>query len=181
MARTKQFQDLSKVGGQDTLMPVSPKDDSVVEGLSRNGETAEDEGRGTEAEMIDEGSEQQDEEEEAENEGEAMRVPLGKKSPKDPTLRQREEHERTHLPYRNWCEDCVRSRARNAPHHKRALEDPLEEVKVPRIHMDYFFMSREDEKASSNPILVVLDERSGARYARLVRRKGLGPTGRWTG
>ena len=43
--------------------------------------------------------------------------------------------------------------------------------------MDYFFMSREDEKASSNPILVMLDEKSGSRYARLVGRKGLGTDG----
>jgi len=43
--------------------------------------------------------------------------------------------------------------------------------------MDYFFMSREDEKASSNPILVILDEKSGSRYARLVGKKGLGGDG----
>jgi len=60
---------------------------------------------------------------------------------------------------------------------KRAPEDPLEEIKVPRVHMDYFFMSREDEAASSNPMLVVLDEKSGSRYARLVGRKGLGSDG----
>ena len=43
--------------------------------------------------------------------------------------------------------------------------------------MDYFFMSREDEAASSNPMLVMLDERSGSRYARLVGKKGLGSDG----
>ena len=39
--------------------------------------------------------------------------------------------------------------------------------------MDYFFMSREDEEASTNPLLVVADERSGARYARAVGHKGV--------
>ena len=38
-------------------------------------------------------------------------------------------------------------------------------------------MSREDEAASSNPMLVVLDERSGSRCARLVGKKGLGTDG----
>ena len=128
-------------------------------------------------ERDEEGSEQEEGEDEVEGEGEEVRIPTGKKSPKDPTRKQKEEHERTHLPYRSWCEDCVRSRARNAPHHKKAPDDPPEEIKVPRIHMDYFFMSREDEAASSNPMLVIVDERSGSRYARLVGRKGLGSDG----
>ena len=72
---------------------------------------------------------------------------------------------------------ALKSRARNAAHRKRVPEDPLEEVKVPRVHMDYFFMSREDEAASRNPLLVVVDERSGSRYARLVGQKGLGSAG----
>ena len=40
--------------------------------------------------------------------------------------------------------------------------------------MDYFFMSREDEEASKNPLLVMVDEKSGSRYARAVGVKGLG-------
>ena len=70
----------------------------MKEGLSRDGETAS--GMMME-EKVEEGSEQGDEEEEAEGEGEEVRVSVGKKSPKDPTRRQREEHERTHLPYRS--------------------------------------------------------------------------------
>ena len=69
------------------------------------------------------------------------------------------------------------SRARTSPHRKKAPEDPLEEIKVPRVHMDYFFMSREDETANKNPMLVMVDEKSGSRYARLVGRKGLGAAG----
>ncbi len=40
--------------------------------------------------------------------------------------------------------------------------------------MDYFFMSQEEEKASQNPMIVMLDEETGNRYARAVGRKGLG-------
>ena len=42
------------------------------------------------------------------------------------------------------------------------------------MHMDYFFMSRDDESAGSNPLFVMADEKSGARYARAVGRKGPG-------
>ena len=91
MARRKQCQDPSEKRCQDTLMPVSPKDQPMEEGLSRNGETADGGGRGAEAEeKVERGSEQEDEEGEVEGEGEEARVSLGKKSPKDPTRRQRE-------------------------------------------------------------------------------------------
>ena len=40
--------------------------------------------------------------------------------------------------------------------------------------MDYFFMSQEEEKASRNPLLVMLDETTGNKYMRAVGRKGMG-------
>lgn len=43
--------------------------------------------------------------------------------------------------------------------------------------MDYFFMSREDAKASKNPLIILADERSGSRYARAVGRKGIADDG----
>ena len=115
------------------------------EGFSCNGETAEGEDQemaGDEvapgggcvlqdaASQTEEGQEEREiaeedkEEEDKEGEEEA-RVSVGKRSPKDPTKKQREDHERTHMPYRSWCEDCGTSRARNAPHHKKAPDDPL--------------------------------------------------------
>ena len=41
MARRKVCQEPSKERGQDTLMLVSPKDQPMEEGLSRDGETAD--------------------------------------------------------------------------------------------------------------------------------------------
>ena len=76
----------------------------------------------SQAEEGREGSDSAGEDEEAEDES---RAAVGKKSPKEPTRKQREDHENTHMPYRSWCEDCVRSRARNSPHHKKAPDDPL--------------------------------------------------------
>ena len=172
-------------------MLVRPRGRPTTEGLSHNGETAEGEdedmsrdevaqGDGcvlpdaaSETEGGQEQSDSADEADEAEDdgEGEEGRMSVGRSSPEDPTKKQREEHERTHMPYRSGCEDCVKARAGNAPHHKRAPEDHLEEIKVPKVHMDYFFMSREDEAASNKPMLVMVDERSGARYAWLVGQK----------
>ena len=125
-------------------MPVRPKGRPTNEGLSYNGETAEsgDEKIAGDAvaqsdgcvlpdaasrmeEGPDEGgSADEDEREGDKEEGGEARASVGKRSPKDPTRKQREDHERTHMPYRSWCEDCVKARARNAPHHKRAPEDP---------------------------------------------------------
>ena len=102
---------------------------------------------------------------------EAGRLTVGRRPVREPTKAEKEDHERTHCPYRSWCKHCVKSRARNSPHRDSAPEEPLEEIKVPRVHMDYFFMSREDEEASTNPLLVVADERSGARCARAAGHK----------
>lgn len=43
--------------------------------------------------------------------------------------------------------------------------------------MDYFFMSREDEKASKKPLLVITDEITASRYAGVVGCKGAGELG----
>ena len=43
--------------------------------------------------------------------------------------------------------------------------------------MDYFFMSKADEAASANPILVMVDEDTGERFARAVGQKGVGAFG----
>ena len=135
-------------------MLVSPREQPTIEGLSYNGETAESGEKsdvvdavghidsfalpeengamGVEEEEVGASDCEGDEGKSSDEDGGEARTSKGKKSPMDPTARQRDEHERTHMPYRSWCEDCVRARARNAPQHKRAAEDPLEEIKVPR-------------------------------------------------
>ena len=115
--------------------------------------------------------EELDEEKDDEDQGEEGRASVGRKPLREPTKAEREEHGRTHCPYRSWCRHCVKSRARNSPHRNSDPDEPIEEMKAPRIHMDYFFMSREDEEASKNALLVVADERSGSKYARAVGHK----------
>ena len=136
MARRKPCRDLSNKRGQDTLMPVSPREQPTIEGLSYNGETAE---SGEKSDIVDAvghidmfvfpeeagvigGDEEvgvsdceDDEGKSSDEDGGEARTLRGKKSPKDPTARQREEHERTHMPYRSWCEDCVRAKGKKRP------------------------------------------------------------------
>ena len=87
---------------------------------------------------------------------------------------EREEHEITHTPYRSWCDYCVKARARNAQH---ARGRSPEKSGVPKVSMDYFYMSSQDEAASTNPLIVMLDEETKEKYARAVGRKGLGEEG----
>ena len=93
-------------------------------------------------------------------------------SPLKVSREERELHEVTHTPYRAWCQYCVKARGRNMPHKTR--EEERAQETVPRMVMDYFFMSKADERASENPMLVVVDEATGEKYARAVGSKGLG-------
>ena len=43
--------------------------------------------------------------------------------------------------------------------------------------MDYCFMSKQDEKASQNPLIVLVDEDTGETYARSTGQKRLGQDG----
>ena len=54
------------------------------------------------------------------------------------------------------------------------IDAEVDDQKVPKISMDYVFMSQEDETASENPLLLMADETVGNRYMRAVGRKGLG-------
>ena len=64
-----------------------------------------------------------------EEEGREMRII---KDPGEPTEREIEEHELTHVPFRAWCKACVRGKAQNDPHyHKQDAE--RESSKVPVI------------------------------------------------
>ena len=114
--------------------------------------------------------------EDGEQEDEEGDVAKVRRAPKGPTKKEKEEHEATHIPYRDWCPHCVRGRGINRPH--RGDRQPVEEEekgrRVPRVSMDYFFMGQDGEKASDYPMLVMVDEDTDYRYMRAVGKKGLG-------
>jgi len=55
----------------------------------------------------------------------------------EPTAVEREVHNSTHMPYRAWCEFCVRGKAESAPH-RRHSGDKLHENPV--VSIDYMYM-----------------------------------------
>ena len=43
--------------------------------------------------------------------------------PIQPTKKEIQEHELTHIPYRSWCVHCVKARARSNPHRDANTEE----------------------------------------------------------
>ena len=82
------------------------------------------------------------------------------KAPKAPTQKEIDEHMATHLPHAAWCDICMKGRGRNTPHKKgaqrwarRKKEEEEEESSqegelhtgpVPRVSMDYFYLSKRE-------------------------------------
>ena len=94
-----------KTEDRQTLMPVSPIEEKTeMEGLCLDGETEEAQEKERQGEsMLDRGPASTEEREEEGGERvescEGMRS-VGRRSPKEPTKVEKEEHERTHCPYR---------------------------------------------------------------------------------
>merc|ERR1712051_164500 len=52
---------------------------------------------------------------------------------------------------------------------------------VPRVALDYFFLNDDDREKDANPMLVMKDEGTSEKHARMVEHKGLmeGEDGTW--
>ena len=59
------------------------------------------------------------------------------KTPMLPSQAEIDEHNITHLPFRNWCPFCIRGRGLSSGHFARKT---TEEQQVPTISVDYCFM-----------------------------------------
>ena len=122
---------------------VTAKEETNRNGLSHLGETemdVESESKMQSASSTDKTATQDTREEQGGQEGkdedeeEEAQEPVTRKAPKGPTKEERERHEATHLPFREWCPHCVRGRARNRPH-KKAKEADEKETKVVRASL----------------------------------------------
>ena len=60
------------------------------------------------------------------------RSPVKVEAPQ-PTDKEIEEHELTHLPFRNWCKECVQGRGMQAPHFRAKKDDH----QIKEFHMDF--------------------------------------------
>ena len=67
--------------------------------------------------------------------------------PRQPTEAERREHDKTHCPYRSWCEHCVRGQGAEYPH--RSVAGKPAEEGVPRVILDYCFFT-EDASRTTN-------------------------------
>ena len=105
-------------------------------------------------------------------EGEEGRKPKQAKSHPRVSKEEREEHECTHCPFRIGCRYCVEGRSHKLMHKsKKESGDTLDAI--PRISMDYFYMSQKDEKAKEHPMIVAVDESTGDKFARATGQKGV--------
>ena len=133
----------------DHLNPAPEEEVAGGDGLSQDGDR--------EVEVIEEGDSS-----DAEDEGARPRV---LKAPRAPTQKEIDEHMATHLPHAAWCDICMKGRGRNTPHRggaqrwarKAQEEEPEEESEsegaqeeklhsgpVPRVSMDYFYLSKKE-------------------------------------
>ena len=96
-----------------------------------------------------------------------------------PTLKEREEHNVTHLPYRSWCRVCVAARAVDDAHRHRRPDEVADEAagEIPKVYFDYgFFRTR--VASPQLPFLVMTCKKTGMRRAvtapdRTGRNQGL--------
>ena len=70
-----------------------------------------------------------------------------------------EEHMRTHVPFRSWCEFCVKGKSKAGLHKKKGenIRD-LIQTEVPTIAVDYTFPRQKEENRAEQggmPILVM--------------------------
>ena len=95
-------------------------------------------------------------------------------SPCKPCLREVEEHNATHLPYRNWCPVCVKSRGRADAHVTVTRRDG-----VPMVSLDYKSFGEcledvENTEEGKLRAMVMKDHETGMLSGYLIECKGDG-------
>ena len=95
-------------------------------------------------------------------------------APYSPSRQERMEHEVTHLPFRSWCEHCVRGKSNSRGHYKHSDEPSS----VPVIGFDYAFLSKEnteDDGKDEVKTLAAKYMKSKCIFAIPVPQKGIDP------
>ena len=75
-------------------------------------------------------------------------VVKGREMSRKPSLKEVDDHNATHLPFRSWCPICVAARAKNYSHKDREYTEGSKEV-----HYDYCFL-RNNKGGDFAPVLV---------------------------
>ena len=91
----------------------------------------------------------------------------GVRAPSAPTVAEREEHRRTHFPFRSWCDECVAGCAFGHPHFSHQ-KDP-ERYALPHVAGDYWFMGGQSEDSRENtPVRVMYEKTIHWLFAHVV-------------
>ena len=85
-----------------------------------------------------------------------------------PSLAEIEEHNLTHLPFRDWCEFCVQGKASSHPHMRRKVT----ENEVPVIAMDYMGLKQRNPEEGKAQIIVIVDRNTKTKLAHVLKSKG---------
>ena len=88
-------------------------------------------------------------------------ISVGRRQPNEPTEAERLAHNRTHIPFADWCESCVRGRAERGG-------TMLRETPIPVVQCDYFFFKVEKEDILCKAISAI----ETARWRWSVNSKG---------
>ena len=107
-----------------------------------------------------------------EDEEYGVRRSVKKLDPREPSKEEREEHEKTHLPFRNWCRHCVRGRGK-----EEACRDAKRDQEVAEVHLDLMFMGDEGDDRTL-AVLVVKERSRGMVMLTVAPRKS---SGQWLG
>merc|ERR1712077_100698 len=93
------------------------------------------------------------------------RTPVAMPVPDGPSNHEREEHELTHIPFRSWCEHCVKGRARSRAHKRRNPETKKEELsRATRVYMDFYYNGigeEEEEREEAEGVRDETDDKEG--------------------
>ena len=92
------------------------------------------------------------------------------RDPGQPTPEERARRELLHVPFRPWCEHCVKGKAVDDPHSQRAPNESGGDDGVPKVSVDYGFIKLED--AEPRTVLVLKVSGKGPVMARCVTGKG---------
>ena len=85
---------------------------------------------------------------------------VGRAQSNEPTEAERLAHNRTYIPFADWCESCVRGRGPDDPH--RARQDQDEGNPIPVVQCDYFFFKAEKEDIMCKAISAIDSENNRA-------------------
>ena len=84
--------------------------------------------------------------------------------PNEPTEQQRAQHCLTHLPYRSWCEHCVRAKGKERQSKRNTDRQPV-------IQVDYSFVST-GQDVQQRTVLNAVDVQTGLSTSVVVPKKG---------